>query len=44
MEKAGVNPDRFSGISMRKGGLATAIEAGIHEAVPFVQRGQSKTA
>ena len=46
MSKMGANPDRFSGVSARKGGLSTAIEAGIHEAVLFLQtgHGQAKAA
>ena len=46
MTKMGANPDRFSGVSARKGGLSTAIEAGIHEAVLFLQtgHGQAKAA
>ena len=41
-----VNPIGFSGISARKGGLSTAIEAGVPEAVLFMQsgHGQSKAA
>ena len=46
MSQMGANPDRFSGVSARKGGLSTAIEAGIHEAVLFLQtgHGQAKAA
>ena len=40
MLQMGANPDRFSGVSARKVGLSTAIEAGIHEAVLFLQTGQ----
>ena len=41
-----VSPIGFSGISARKGGLSTAIEAGVPEAVLFMQsgHGQSKAA
>ena len=41
-----VDPIGFSGISARKGGLSTAIEAGVPEAVLFMQsgHGQSKAA
>ena len=41
-----VDPAGFSGISARKGGLSTAIEAGVPEAVLFMQsgHGQSKAA
>ena len=46
MSQMGANPDRFSGVSARKGGLSTAIEAGIHEAILFLQtgHGQAKAA
>jgi hypothetical protein len=42
----GVDADMFSGISARKGGLSTAIEAGVPEWVLFFQsgHGQSKAA
>ena len=41
-----VSPIGFSGISARKGGLSTAIEAGVPEAVLFMRsgHGQSKAA
>jgi hypothetical protein len=41
-----VEPTGFSGISARKGGLSTAVEAGVPEAVLFMQsgHGQSKAA
>ena len=41
-----VNTTAFSGISARKGGLSTAIEAGVPEAILFMQsgHGQSKAA
>ena len=43
MSQMGANPERFSGVSARKGGLSTAIEA---EAVLFLQtgHGQAKAA
>ena len=41
MSKMGANQDRFSGVSARKGGLSTAMEAGIHEAV-FCRQGTGK--
>ena len=46
MSQMEANPDRFSGVSARKRGLSTAIEAGIHEAVLFLQtgHGQAKAA
>ena len=46
LEYIGVCPEAFSGISARKGGLSTAIEAGVPEAVLFMQsgHGQSKAA
>ena len=34
------NPESFSGVFGRKGGLSTAIEAGMQEAVLFLQTGQ----
>ena len=42
----GVDPSLFSGISARKGGISTAIEAGVPEWVLFFQsgHGQSKAA
>ena len=40
MSQMGAKPDRFSGVSARKGGLSTAIEVGIHEAMLFLQTGQ----
>ena len=42
----GVDAAQFSGISARKGGLSTAIEAGVPEWALFVQsgHGQSKAA
>ena len=42
MTMMGAYPDRFSGVSARKGGLSRAIEAGIHEAVLFLQTGMVK--
>ena len=43
---AGIDTELFSGISARKGGLSTAIEAGVPEWVLFFQsgHGQSKAA
>jgi hypothetical protein len=37
--KAGCDPERFSGISARKGGLSTAISAGVDEVVLYLQSG-----
>ena len=42
MTKMGANQNRFSDVSARKRGLSTAIEAGIHEAVLFLQTGMVK--
>ena len=36
---AGCDPQRFSGISARKGGLSTAISAGVDEVVLYLQSG-----
>jgi len=36
---AGCDPERFSGISARKGGLSTAISAGVDEVVLYLQSG-----
>jgi hypothetical protein len=33
------NPDNFSGISARKGGLTTAISAGVPEEIVYLQSG-----
>ena len=42
MTMMGANPDRFSGVSARNGGLSTAIEAGIHEAGLFLLTGDGQ--
>ena len=34
---AGAAPERFSGVSARKGGLSTAIEAGVEEIILYLQ-------
>ena len=36
---AGAAPERFSGVSARKGGLSTAIEAGVEEIILYLQSG-----
>ena len=36
---AGAAPERFSGVSARKGGLSTAIEAGVEEIILHLQSG-----
>jgi hypothetical protein len=36
---AGCDPERFPGISARKGGLSTAINAGVDEVVLYLQSG-----
>ena len=36
---AGADPSRFSGISARKGGISTAVEAGVEENILFLQSG-----
>ena len=43
---AGCGPGRFSGVSARKGGLSTAIDAGVPEAILYLQsgHGQAKAA
>ena len=43
---AGCGSQRFSGVSARKGGLSTAIDAGVPEAILFLQsgHGQAKAA
>jgi len=38
---AGADPARFSGISARKGGISTAVEAGVTEDILFLQSGHS---
>ena len=38
----GFNTTGFSGISARKGGLSTAIEAGVPEAILWMQSGHSQ--
>ena len=39
VQQAGCDPSRFSGISARKGGLSTAIGAGVEEVVLYLQSG-----
>jgi hypothetical protein len=36
---AGACPHRFSGVSARKGGISTAIEAGVTEDILYLQSG-----
>ena len=36
---AGCDTRRFSGVSARKGGLSTAIEAGVEEVILYLQSG-----
>ena len=45
-EAAGCASSRFSGVSARKGGISTAIDAGVSEAILFLQsgHGQAKAA
>jgi hypothetical protein len=42
LEEIGVDTSRFSGISARKGGLSTAIDAGVPEPVLFLQSGHGQ--
>ena len=39
VEQAGGSSDRFSGISARKGGISTAIAAGVDETILYLQSG-----
>ena len=39
---AGCDISRFSGISARKGGISTALEAGVSEAVLYLQSGHGQ--
>ena len=43
VKQAGANPAFFSGISTRKGGISTAIEAGVAEEILFLQSGHGLT-
>ncbi len=39
----GADTSRFSGISARKGGLTTAVTAGVTEEILFLQSGHGQT-
>ncbi len=41
--QAGGDSTRFSGISARKGGITVAIEAGVDEAILYLQSGHGQT-
>ena len=38
-KQAGADPARYSGVSARKGGLSTAVEAGVEEVILYLQSG-----
>jgi hypothetical protein len=42
VEQAGGSCDRFSGISARKGGISTAIAAGVDETILYLQSGHGQ--
>ena len=42
LQHVGVNTTYFSGISARRGGLSTAIEAGVSEAILWMQSGHAQ--
>ena len=42
VEQAGGRSDRFSGISARKGGISTAIAAGVDETILYLQSGHGQ--
>ncbi len=42
VSQAGGDSTRFSGISARKGGISTAIEAGVDEAILYLQSGHGQ--
>ena len=38
-KQAGADPTRYSGVSARKGGLSTAVQAGVEEVILYLQSG-----
>jgi len=38
-KQAGADPARYSGVSARKGGLSTAVQAGVEEVILYLQSG-----
>ncbi len=42
VSQAGGDSTRFSGISAQKGGISTAIEAGVDEAILYLQSGHGQ--